>query len=108
MVIIIGDPVYYADDGHIIIFLLMSGDPTVLNHGDELVGQSVLAVLELTVLCFALIYTFDPLVQIILLPLCQQSGVASGFLLQRWEIWEDTVALLLLTRCGFLQHSCQC
>lgn len=40
MVIIIGDPVYYADVGHIIFFLLMSGDPVVLNHGDKLVGQS--------------------------------------------------------------------
>lgn len=43
MVIIIGNLVYYADVGHIDIFsrifLLMSGDPTVLNHGDKSVGQ---------------------------------------------------------------------
>lgn len=43
VVIIIGNLVYYADVGHIDIFsrifLLMSGDPAVLNHGDKSVGQ---------------------------------------------------------------------
>lgn len=69
------------------MFLLMSGDPAVLNHGDKSVGQCY-AVLELITLCFDLKHTSA--FQIMLMLLCQQWEGCNFLFLQRWRIWGES------------------